>query len=132
MAGTFKFELVSPERIVFSADADQVILMAADGQMTLLPGHAPVVAALQPGIIDISTSGRIRRVYVGGGFAEINPAHLTVLAEKAIDVDDLSGSALENEVRAAEEAVAVATTDEARLVAETALGSLRSLQSTVR
>lgn len=127
MASTMKFELVSPEKVLLSADAEQIILTAADGQMTVLPGHAPVVAALQPGVIDVSTGGKTRRMYVGGGFAEIDPNHLTVLAERAFDVADLKGPALEREVQAAEEALAAASTDEARLVAETALGSLRNL-----
>jgi F-type H+-transporting ATPase subunit epsilon len=127
MAGTFKFELVSPERILMSADADQVVLMAAAGQMTVLPGHAPVVAALQPGVMDISMGGKTRRVYVGGGFAEIDPEQLTVLAEKAYDVDDLKGTMLDDEIRAAEAALANAVTDDARWIAGTALESLKSL-----
>lgn len=128
MAGTFKFELVSPERILMSVDAEQVVLMAAAGQMTVLPDHAPVVAALQPGVIDVTTGSRVRRVYVGGGFAEIDADHLTVLAEKAFDADDLKGSTLDAEIRTAEEAVANAANDDARWVAETALTSLRSLR----
>jgi len=127
MAGTFKFELVSPERILMSADADQVVLMAAAGQMTVLPGHAPAVAALQPGVMDVSVGGKTRRVYVGGGFAEIDPEQLTVLAEKAYDVDDLKGSVLDDEIRAAETALANAVTDDARWVAGTALESLKGL-----
>jgi len=127
MAGTLKFELVSPERILMSADADQVVLMAAAGQMTVLPGHAPAVAALQPGVMDVSVGGKTRRVYVGGGFAEIDPEQLTVLAEKAYDVDDLKGSVLDDEIRAAETALANAVTDDARWVAGTALESLKGL-----
>jgi F-type H+-transporting ATPase subunit epsilon len=127
MAGTFKFELVSPERILMSADADQVVLMAAAGQMTVLPGHAPVVAALQPGVMDISMGGKTRRVYVGGGFAEIDPEQLTVLAEKAYDVDDLKGTMLDDQIRAAEAALANAVTDDARWIAGTALESLKGL-----
>jgi F-type H+-transporting ATPase subunit epsilon len=129
MAGTFKFELVSPERILMSADADQVVLMAAAGQMTVLPGHAPAVAALQPGVMDVSIGGKTRRVYVGGGFAEIDPEQLTVLAEKAYDIDDLKGSLLDDEIRAAETALANAVTDDARWVAGTALESLKGLSA---
>jgi F-type H+-transporting ATPase subunit epsilon len=128
MAGTMKFELVSPERILMSADAEQVVLMAAAGQMTVLPGHAPVVAALLPGVIAVSTGGKVRRLYVGGGFAEIDPEQLTVLAEKAFDADDLKGSALDAEIRAAEDMVANAANDDARWVAETELAILRGLR----
>jgi F-type H+-transporting ATPase subunit epsilon len=127
MAGTFKFELVSPERILLSADADQVVLMAAEGQMTVLPGHAPLVAALQPGVIDVTTGGRRRKVFVGGGFAEIDPDRLTVLAEKAFDADDLKGAALDREIKAAEETLAAAASDEDCWTADTALSALRSL-----
>lgn len=131
MAG-MKFELVSPERILMSADAEQVILMAAAGQMTVLPGHAPVVAALQPGIVEVSTGGRLRRIYVAGGFAEIDPERLTILAEKAFDADDVKGSALEKELASAEQVLATAATDDERWVAETAVGALRELQSPSR
>lgn len=127
MAGTFNFELVSPERVVMSEEADEVVLCAADGQMTVLAGHSPVIATLRPGLVDVRAGSRRRRVFVGSGFAEIESDRLTILAERAIDADELKGSVLDGEIRSAEAAVAEAKTDEARLIAQTALDNLRSL-----
>lgn len=127
MAATFKFELVSPERILVSEDADQVILNGTDGQFTVLPGHAPMISTLQPGLMDVTTGGKSRRIYVRGGFAEVEPERLTVLAERAIEADALKGDTLAAERKAAETNLADAKTDEARRLAEAAVASLASL-----
>lgn len=126
MADTFKFELVSPERILMSEDADQVILNGTDGQFTVLPGHSPMISTLMPGPVDILIKGKARRIYVRGGFAEVEPARLTVLAEKAYDADDLKGATLDAETRTAEAALTDAKSDEARRLAQAAVDSLRS------
>ena len=71
MAGTFKFELVSPEKVLMSADAEQVMLPATEGDMTVLAQHAPVVVNLRPGVIDVGLPGSKSRLYVKSGIAEI-------------------------------------------------------------
>ena len=95
MAGTFKFELVSPERVLMTRDAEQVLLPGAEGDMTILPGHAPVISTLRPGVLDISLSGSKSRVFVKSGFAEVEPDRVTVLAETAYDLAELDAALLE-------------------------------------
>ena len=81
------FELVAPERIIFSGDVDAVVLPASEGDMTVLPGHAPLMTALKTGFLVITdTVGNGRRVLVRGGFADVNPRGLTVLAAVAASV----------------------------------------------
>jgi F-type H+-transporting ATPase subunit epsilon len=127
MASTFKFELVSPERVLLSVDAEQAIVPGADGEFTMLPGHAPVIATLRPGVLDVSAQGGRKRLFVKSGFAEVDPARLTVLAEQAYDVEELTGATLSNEIKLAEAALAAAKDDEARSTADTLLSELRRL-----
>ena len=129
MAGTFKFELVSPERILISADAEQVVVPGGDGDFAVLVGHAPVISTLRPGVLDITLPGSRRRVFVKGGFAEVEPDRLTVLAEKAIDVEELDAASIARELEVAEASLAVAKTDAAKMHAEFLVDRLRSLQS---
>jgi len=77
MAGTFKFELVSPERVLLSIDADQVVVPGSDGEFAVLAGHAPVIATLRPGVLDVTAGGSKRRLFVKSGFAEVDPSRLT-------------------------------------------------------
>lgn len=124
MADTFKFELVSPERILMSEDVEQVIVNGADGQFTVLPGHAPLVATLIPGMLEVIVKGKSQRIYVRGGFAEVDPKSLTILAERAMMADDLKGAALEAERAFAADGLAKATDDETRRLMQSAQMSL--------
>jgi F-type H+-transporting ATPase subunit epsilon len=99
---TFPFELVSPTRLVFSGQVDQVDVPGAEGDFGVLANHAPVIAALRAGILTIRESGGVKRLYVRDGFAEVNPAGLTVIAEFAVPVEDLDANELQNEIAAAE------------------------------
>ena len=84
MAGTFKFELVTPERMALSEDVGQVVVPGIEGEFTVLAGHAPVISVLRPGIIDVTLPDASKtRIFVRGGFAEVDADHLTVLAERA-------------------------------------------------
>lgn len=129
MAGTFKFELVSPERVLLSIDADQVVVPGSDGEFAVLAGHAPVIATLRPGVLDVTAGGSKRRLFVKSGFAEVDPSRLTVLAEKAYDVDDMSSSAIAEELRAAEADLAAAKDDNAKRMADTLVNELRRLSA---
>ena len=127
MAATFKLELVSPERIVLVADdAQQVLLPGADGDFTVFAGHAPVISLLRPGVLDIVLASGKTRVFVKGGFVEVDPAHVTVLAETAVDATDLTGDRVAAERRAAEAELAEAKDDNARLMAQSAIDSLKA------
>jgi F-type H+-transporting ATPase subunit epsilon len=128
MAGTFKFELVTPERMVLSQDATQVVVPGMEGEFTVLPGHAPVISALRPGVVD-ATLGDARkiRVFVKGGFAEVDADRLIVLAERALDVEAIGAGGFAAELQAAEAEFAAATTDAARLAASSAVEQLKAL-----
>ena len=129
MAGTFKFELVTPERMVLSQDASQVVVPGIEGAFTVLPGHAPVISALRPGVVD-ATLGDTRtvRVFVKGGFAEVDPGRVTVLAERAQAVEDMDAATISRELQAAEADFAAATDDARKLAAASAVEQLKALQ----
>jgi len=128
MAGTFKFELVTPERMALSEDATQVVVPGVEGEFTVLPGHAPVISALRPGVIEVALpDARKTRIFVKGGFAEIDADRLTVLAERALDVEAMDAAVIAAELEAAQADLAAATDDGARLAAAAAVERLRAL-----
>ena len=128
MAGTFKFELVTPERMALSEDAAQVVVPGVEGEFTVLPGHAPVISALRPGIIDVTLpDARKTRIFVKGGFADVDAGHLTVLAERALDVAAMDAATIAAELETAEADLASATDDAGRLAASSAVERLRGL-----
>lgn len=127
MAATFKFELVTPERVLMSSDVSEVMVPGADGDFTVYAGHAPVVSTLRPGVIVAKDGAKATRLYVRGGFCEVGPDALTVLAEQASDVESMNADAIAAEVKAAEAALAAATTDDARWAANTAIERLKAL-----
>ena len=96
---TMQFELVSPERILFSGEVEAVLLPGTDGDMTVMPGHAPVITTLKAGFV-VATDHRNHgeRVLVRGGFAEINGAGVTVLAERATPMDELTPEKINHEI----------------------------------
>ena len=129
MAGTFKFELVTPERMAVSEDAAQVVVPGAEGEFTVLPGHSPVVSTLRPGILDATLANAKKiRLFVKDGFAECDAERLTILAERAIDVEALTGATLTAEIERAESDLATATDDATRTAAASAVAQLRALQ----
>jgi len=129
MAGSLKFELVTPERMALSQDATQVVVPGLEGDFTVLPGHAPVISALRPGVVDVTLPDASKaRIFVKGGFAEVNPQHLTVLAERALDVEAMDAGTIAAELAVAEADFAAAADDTARLAAAAAVAQLRGLQ----
>ncbi|NAZ36515.1 F0F1 ATP synthase subunit epsilon [Rubellimicrobium sp. CFH 75288] len=84
MSGTFRFDLVSPERRLAGLEAREVLLPATDGEMTAMPGHAPVITTLRPGLVRVVHAGGTEEFVVTGGFAEITGAGVTVLAEQSL------------------------------------------------
>jgi F-type H+-transporting ATPase subunit epsilon len=128
MAG-LHLELVSPESVLFSGDVDQVDLPGAEGDMGILPGHAPLVTTLRPGIVTIFRDGRREPVVVIGGFAEMSPAGLTVLAGKAVARENFDMTVLAGEIKDAEEDVADAKDEAVRDKITRHLEQLKSLQA---
>jgi F-type H+-transporting ATPase subunit epsilon len=128
MAG-LHLEFVSPERVLFSGDVDQVDLPGAEGDLGILPNHAPLVTALRPGVITVFRDGKREPIVVFGGIAEVSPSGLSVLADKAVAREDFDVTALAAEIKDAEEDVADATdgADRDKLVRH--LEQLKSLQA---
>jgi F-type H+-transporting ATPase subunit epsilon len=103
---TFHFDLVSPERLLFSGEVDQVDAPGAEGDFGVLAGHAALVAALRPGIMTITANGKAQRMVILGGFAEVDPdGKLTVLADVADSVEDFDRTALAARIQAQEEKI---------------------------
>jgi F-type H+-transporting ATPase subunit epsilon len=86
---TFHFDLVSPEKMAFSGEVDQVDVPGAEGDFGVLAGHAPVVAAIRPGILTVISGGSKQKIIVLGGLAEVSEKGLTVLADVATSIDEL-------------------------------------------
>ena len=103
MADKVSFDLVSPERLLFSEDVEMVVVPGTEGDFGVLAGHAPLMSTLRPGLIEIHDGGEPRKVFVAGGFAEVTPAGLTVLAEEAEAASDVTGEMIDRLVAAAEQ-----------------------------
>lgn len=132
MAETFKFELVSPERLVMTAEVEAVQLPGAEGEMTVMARHAPLMSTLRPGVVTVTGgSAGNRRIFVRGGFAEVGAEGLTILAEQAVPVEELDRARIEAEIKDAEEDLADAETDGQRTRAAHRVSSLRELLAAV-
>lgn len=96
---TLHFELVAPERVLYSGEVEAVMLPGSEGDMTVLPGHAPLMTTLKAGFVVITNHvNEGNRVLVRGGFAEINAAGVTVLAERATPVEELTPEIVDREI----------------------------------
>ncbi len=130
MAEAFKFELVSPARLVISEEVDQVVVPGSEGYFTVLKGHSPFMSTVRPGLLEVTNAaGKTTRIFVAGGFADASPNGLTVLAEQAIPVEDLKPETLSKEITAVEAVIASAKSDEAKRLASEKLGQLREVQA---
>jgi F-type H+-transporting ATPase subunit epsilon len=110
---TFHLDLVSPEKLLFAGEVDQVDVPGSEGDFGVLAGHAPLIATLRPGILVIYREGTVVRIVVNGGFAEVGPKGLTVLADVAVLVENFDAATLADEITTTE-ADAAAATDGAR------------------
>ena len=122
------FEFVSPENVLFSGDVDQVDLPGIEGDMGILAGHAPLVTVLRPGVITIFDGGAREQVVVIGGFAEVSPTGLTVLADRAVAREDFDAAELARDIKDADEDVADAASDAERDKLNRRLEQLKTLQ----
>ena len=129
MADPFHFELVSPERLMFSGEVEAVIVPGTEGEFTVLKDHAPLMTRLKPGIVEVDeTASKKSRLFVRGGFADVAPSGLTILAELAMPVEEFDAAAIAAQIKDAEEDVADATSDEQRRLANEKLDQLRELR----
>ncbi len=96
---TFSFELVSPERVLFSGQVEQVVVPGSEGEFTVLPGHAPFMTTLKPGIaLVVESKGHVKRIIVRGGYADVTEKGLTLLAEGANPIEEVDGDKLAQEI----------------------------------
>ena len=130
MAEPFQFELVSPERLLISEAVNEVVVPGTDGDFGVLKDHAPTMSTIRPGFISVKhTDGKETKLYIVGGFADVNPNGLTVLAEEAIDVADIKAEDIADQIRYAEEDFADAKDDDQRLAAATKLDNLKNMKA---
>ena len=118
------FSLVSPERELFSGDADSVLVPGTEGAFEVQSGHSPLMSTLSPGLLVIRDGGQERKIYVRGGFADVNANGLTVLAEQAVPEDELRGDTLTAMRADAEARLGADGTPEQRLDAQRAQDAL--------
>ena len=105
MADKLHFSLVSPEAELFSGDVDQVDVPGSEGDLGILPNHSPLMAAIRTGAITVYSDGAETQYFVQGGFADVTPAGLTVLAEKASLLSDVNAEALQADIDSAAKAL---------------------------
>lgn len=134
MADQVKFELVSPERLLLSAEVEAVVIPGAEGDFSVLPGHSRLISTIRPGVITVMQGGRAAdRIFVEGGFAEVTPAGCTVLAERATPVAEITREQAAQLVQDAREDVEDAKDDAARREAAATLAlaeaRLRAVES---
>src|SRR3954447_5548388 len=100
---TFPFELVSPEKLLISAEVQQVDVPGIEGDFAVLKDHAPFMSTLRPGVVVVTeATGTQQRLFVRGGFADVSPRGLTILAEQAVPVEDVSDDVVAAEIKHAE------------------------------
>jgi F-type H+-transporting ATPase subunit epsilon len=102
---TFHFDLVSPEKIAFSGEVDQVDVPGVEGDFGVMAGHAPLVATIRPGVMTITVGGKHEKIIVLGGLAEVSSAGLTVLADTATSIEELDREVFANQIAEMEEAL---------------------------
>jgi F-type H+-transporting ATPase subunit epsilon len=102
---TFEFELVTPDKVLYSGQVDQVDVPGVEGDFGVLAGHAPLVALIKPGVLVIHEGGRKHRIVVLGGFAEVNPQGLTILADLATPAEDFGRAEIASQITEAEQKV---------------------------
>ena len=126
---TFRFDLVSPEKLLFSGEVNQVDVPGAEGEFGVLAGHAPLVTTLRPGILVIHGEGGAERIVVNGGFAEVGANGLTVLADMAVPEEEFDRAVLAGVNKDTEEDAADTTDDWQRDKLTRKLEQLKALQA---
>ncbi|MDH5772977.1 MAG: ATP synthase F1 subunit epsilon [Rhodospirillaceae bacterium] len=117
-----EFELVAPERLVQSKSVGMVVVPCAEGDIGVLPGHAPLIGTVRPGVVDIFENDKITdRVFVSGGFVEVTPDRCTLLAEEAIAVSDITRESAEARLSQAQDLLAQAKSESEKTRANAAI-----------
>ena len=125
------FDLVSPEKLLLSCAADMVTVPGTEGYMGVMAGHAPLVSTLRAGMIDVNADGKDDRYFIRGGFAEISPAKITVLAEEALPMTQMDIAVLDQRLADAQDDEIAAKTDADRQKAAQLVDDLRLVKAAV-
>jgi F-type H+-transporting ATPase subunit epsilon len=129
---TFLLELVSPEKLLLSRQVEMATIPGVEGEMGVLPGHSPMIVALRGGVIRVRENGaETERLYVGGGFAEISPDRVTILADEATPLASLSRAASERRLAEAEAALQALPVTETEPKRDAAMARILSLKEAV-
>ena len=130
---TFHFDLVSPEKVLFDSQVAQVDVPGSEGYFGVLAGHAPLVTTLRPGVLVVyGEGGEEMRIVINGGFAEVSPAGLTVLADTAVPIEEFDLTVLAGTIKDTEEDVADSSDDYQRDKLTRRLEQLRALQAALQ
>ena len=129
MADKISFDLVSPERLLLSTKADMVTVPGTEGYMGVMAGHSPLVSTLRAGMIDVQVDGKDDRYFIRGGFAEISPAKITVLAEEALPMTEMDLAVLDQRIADAQEDEIAAKTDTDRQKAAQLVDDLKLVRA---
>ena len=133
MADTVKFDLVSPERLLRSEDVDMVVIPGSEGDFGVLPGHAPIISTIRPGVIEVHKgTATPERIFISGGICEVSADRCTVLADDAVEVASLDRAGVEKRLKDAEEDLVDAQTDLDQHKASTAVAVLREMMQVAR
>ncbi len=128
MADTFQFELVAPEKLIYSDDTEFVVVPGAEGDFGVLPGHALLLSTVRAGIIEIHENDKLKdRFFVAGGFAEVTPERCTVLSTESIKLDEIDESTARERLNIAERSLNDASTDAEREKCQKALEVAQAL-----
>ena len=128
MADTLLFSLVSPERELYSGNVDQVDIPGTEGNFGVMPNHSPLMAAIRTGVITVTEKSAETQFFVRGGFADVTPSGLTVLAEQAVAMSDLNKADVEEQIASVEASLPNLTGD-AALAASQDLEGLKAILS---
>jgi len=132
MAG-FTFELVSPEKLLFSGDVEEVVIPGTEGDFAVLKDHAPVISALRPGVLSFKDAkGEKQTLFVRVGFADVSANGLIVLAEQAVPLAEMNDERFAHEVKLASDELAAASSEDHRRLASERLAQIETLRGVVR
>ena len=117
---TFNFELVSPDKVLVSEPAWQVVIPGEEGYLGVRAGHTSIIAAVKPGVVEVkkSESATAEKIFIAGGFADITAKNCTILAEQAVNVNELNAVTIENEIAHLAEQAKIATSATDKALAE--------------
>lgn len=129
MAEAFTFELVSPEKLVLSGDATEVIVPGSEGYFTVMANHAPLMSTIKPGFVEVKLADGDHKIFVQGGFADVSPEGFTLLAEMAKPASELTAEDLDAQIKSAETSVENAKSDAAKEAASLLVNQLNEVRA---